>query len=93
MTTPSQTRAIPPAVTADELAERGYRTVEVPQPGGTTAYTYVPLTAEEFLHPEEGYHIPNSTFHDDIASDAKDMLVRRYAGDPTIGVFRDLIIV
>jgi hypothetical protein len=52
----------------------------------------VPLTEEEFLHPQEGYHLPNSTFHDDAAGDAKDMLARRYANDPTAAVFRDLIV-
>ena len=76
----------------DELAERGWRTVEVVQPDGSTVFEMIPLTSEEFLHPEEGYHLPNSTFHDRIAGDIKDILTRRYANDPTTAVFRDLII-
>jgi hypothetical protein len=36
--------------------------------------------------------LPNSTFHDDVAGGAKDMLTRRYAGNPSIAVFRDLLI-
>ena len=86
----------PPTIPTDlatELAERGWRTVTITQPDGTTKTTNVPLTSEEFIHPQEGYHLPNSTFHDRITSDAKDMLTRRYAKDSTTAVFRDLIIV
>ena len=75
-----------------ELAERGWRRIAVSQPDGSTTQTLVPLTSEEFLHPQEGYHLPNSTFHDNVAGDAKDILTRRYASDPTVGVFRDLLI-
>ena len=77
---------------SQELAERGWRTEIVPQPDGSIIYTKIPLTAEEFLHPQEGYHLPNSTFHDDVAGDAKDMLTRRYDNNSTTAVFRDLII-
>lgn len=77
---------------SNELAERGWRTEIVTQPDGSIDYIQIPLTSEEFLHPVEGYHLPNSTFHDDAAGDAKDMLTRRYANDANIGVFRDLII-
>ncbi|MBD2411041.1 hypothetical protein FACHB389_13525 [Nostoc calcicola FACHB-389] len=75
-----------------EFAERGWRTEIVTQPDGSIDYVQIPLTSEEFLHPQEGYHLPNSTFHDDAVSDAKDMLTRRYANDSSTGVFRDLII-
>ncbi|MBD2515991.1 Uma2 family endonuclease [Nostoc sp. FACHB-973] len=77
---------------SNELAERGWRTEIVTQPDGSIDYVQIPLTSEEFLHPQEGYHLPNSTFHDDAAGDVKDMLTRRYANDSTTGVFRDLII-
>jgi Uma2 family endonuclease len=77
---------------ATELAECGWRTVISHQPDGTTTYDKVPLTPEEFLHPQEDYRLPNSTFHDDIAGQAKDILTRRYANDSTTGVFRDLLI-
>jgi Uma2 family endonuclease len=76
----------------DELAERGWRNEEIVQPDGSTVFEMIPLTEEEFLHPEEGYHLPNSTFHDRIAGDIKDILTRRYASEPTTAVFRDLII-
>lgn len=77
---------------SNELAERGWRTEIVTQPDGSIDYVQIPLTSEEFLHPQEGYHLPNSTFHDDAAGDAKDILTRRYANDANTGVFRDLII-
>lgn len=75
-----------------ELAECGWRFEVVTQPDGTTADVQVPLTALEFLHPKEGYRLPNSTFHDNVAGDAKDMLTRRYASNPDVAVFRDLLI-
>lgn len=76
----------------DDIAECGFRVVNVTQPDGTITRTSVPLTLDEFLHPQEGYRLPNSTFHDDIAGTAKDLLTRRYANDDTVGVYRDLII-
>jgi Putative restriction endonuclease len=77
---------------ATELAECGWRTVIETQADGTTMFAKIPLAPEEFLHPQEGYRLPNSTFHDDVAGHAKDILTRRYANDPTVGVFRDLLI-
>lgn len=74
-----------------ELAECGWRIEVVTQPDGTTAIQ-VPLTAAEFLHPQEGYRLPNSTFHDNVAGDTKDMLTRRYASNRDVAVFRDLLI-
>lgn len=74
-----------------ELAECGSRIEVVTQADGTTAIK-VPLTAAEFLHPQEGYRLPNSTFHDNVAGDTKDMLTRRYASNPDVAVFRDLLI-
>lgn len=75
-----------------ELVEQGWRTEIVTAPDGSTTYVKIPLTSAGFLHPQEGYRLPNSTFHDDAAGDAKDMLTRRYASSPTTAVFRDLII-
>ncbi|MBE9117278.1 Uma2 family endonuclease [Lusitaniella coriacea LEGE 07157] len=75
-----------------ELAECGWRTVIETHADGTTTFTQIPLTPEEFLHPKEDYRLPNSTFHDDVAGHAKDVLTRRYASDPTVGVYRDLLI-
>lgn len=90
----------PPAIARDrstelakpDLAECGWRITEVCQPDGTIAYVNIPLTESEFLHPQEGYHLPNSTFHDTVAGDARAILTCRYANDPTVGVFRDLLI-
>lgn len=81
-----------PKSQTSELAERGWRREIITNPDGTTDYIQVPLTSEEFLHPQEGYHLPNSTFHDNAAGDAKDMLTRRYAQDSETAVFRDLVI-
>jgi Uma2 family endonuclease len=78
--------------TTEDIAECGCRFVNVTKPDGTIITTAVPLTLDEFLHPQEGYHLPNSTFHDDIAGTAKDLLTRRYEGHDTVGVYRDLVI-
>jgi hypothetical protein len=78
--------------TTSDIAECGWRWKEVIQPDGTVTTIQAPLSEEEFLHPQEGYHLPNSTFHDSVAGDAKDMLTRRYLYDPEVGVFRDLVI-
>jgi Putative restriction endonuclease len=88
----SPTSSVAPSPASDELAERGWRAIAVTQPDGTTRQTLVPLTSEEFLHPKKGFHLPNNTFHDDIAGNTKDLLNRRYANDETVGVFRDLIV-
>lgn len=77
---------------ATELAECGWPIEVVTQSDGTTTKVQVPLTALEFLHPQDGYRLPNSTFHDNVAGDAKNMLTRRYANSPDVGVFRDLLI-
>lgn len=84
----------PPSPTdlSTDLAERGWRVKAVAQSDGTIVETKIPLTESEFLHPQEGYRLPNSTFHDDTAGDAKDILTRRYASASHIGVFRDLLI-
>ena len=75
-----------------ELAACGWRLIEQIQPDGSVDYEKIPLTEAEFLHPQEGYRLPNSTFHDDVIRTAADILSRRYASDPTIGVFADLIV-
>ncbi len=81
------------SIAPDDIAQRGFRQELVHHPDGTEALVAIPLTEAEFLHPEEGYHLPNSTFHDTVIADVCDMLRRRYADDPTVGVFSDLIIV
>ena len=76
----------------EELAEQGWREETIIKPDGTTDVIQIPLTEAEFLHPQEGYHLPNSTFHDNAVADARDILIRRYASDPETGVFSDLIV-
>ena len=74
-----------------DLAECGWRFETVVQADGSREQVQVPLTPEEFLHPQEDYYLPNSTFHDRISGDAKDMLERRYEQRADVGVFRDLL--
>ncbi|MCS6812791.1 MAG: Uma2 family endonuclease [Cyanobacteria bacterium] len=83
---------IPRKFSSDELAERGWRYELVTLADGTTDYEMVPLTEDEFVHPQEGYHLPNTTFHDRIIAEARDMLTRRYRERPDVGVFSDLLI-
>jgi Uma2 family endonuclease len=59
-------------------------------PDGTTKDVPMPLSESEFLHPEEGYHMPNSSFHQITTDTGTDLLTRRYAADPNVTVFRDV---
>ncbi len=93
MVSPEISQATKPIVSSEELAERGWRYVEVTLPDGTIKYEMVPLTEAEYLHPQEGYHMPTNTFHTDTIGDARDMLMRHYANDPTVAVFSDLLII
>ncbi|MBC6480244.1 MAG: Uma2 family endonuclease [Hormoscilla sp. GM7CHS1pb] len=86
---PSPTVPTEPSV---DIALTGWRYEEQVQPDGTTENIMVPLTPMEFLHPEEDYHFPNSTFHQDVICDARIMLENRYWEDPTVAVFSDLLI-
>jgi Uma2 family endonuclease len=81
-----------PTCSSQELAERGWRIEAVPQPNGTIADFYIPLTEAEFLHPKEGYHLPTSTFHERIIAAAIDILTRRYESNSEVGIFGDLLI-
>jgi len=74
------------------LAECGWRYEEITLPDGSTDWRMVPLTEQEFLHPQEGYRLPNSTFHDRTIATIQDILTRRYQSDPSIGVFGDLVV-
>jgi Uma2 family endonuclease/FtsZ-binding cell division protein ZapB len=82
----------PKFATTDELAECGWKLEEIILPDGNTDYAMIPLTEDEFLHPQEGYRLPNSTFHGTVAGDVKDMLDRRYANEPQVGIFQDLLV-
>jgi Uma2 family endonuclease len=75
-----------------DWAESGWKLEGIIRPDGSTETIKVPLTAADFLHPQEGYRLPNSTFHDQIAGDAKEILTRRYSTHADVGVFRDLLV-
>ena len=75
-----------------EIAACGWRFETIVHPNGTRDTIQVPLTPEEFLHPKEGYHLPNSTFHDQTTAEARDMLARRYENRSGVGVFSDVLI-
>jgi hypothetical protein len=81
-----------PRYSSDSLARCGWRYKRLVLEGGVAVDVQVPLTPQEFLHPREGYHLPNSTFHDRTIADLQDMLIRRYATNPSVAVFQDLLI-
>ena len=70
----------------------GWRIEWVNTPEGARDYVQIPLTAEEALHPEEGYIMPENTEHAQIIKRLTDMLEERYANDPNTAVYADLII-
>ena len=76
-----------------DLAETGWRYAVEVQPDGTTKKIQVPLTSMEFLHPKEDFYLPNSSFHDKVVGDARDMLTSRYGQNPTVAVFCDMLII
>lgn len=70
----------------------GFRDVFGTRPDGTRGLVSIPLTDYDFLHPKEGDHLPNSTFHDLTTADIRDILRRRYHDQPDVGVYSDLLI-
>ena len=74
------------------LAETGWRMELVNDEQGGEKILYFPLTEAEFLHPQEGYHLPSNTFHENTRTEIKEILQRRYAQREDVGVFGDLII-
>ena len=90
MTTTMVSPANMPTISQDELTACGWKMAPMMLPDGRVKDVPVPLTEAEFLHPEEGYHMPINTFHHDITATATDILTRRYASEPTVAVFSDL---
>ena len=78
------------APAADEL-ERGWRYVHETLPDGREISRQVLLTPQDFLNPQEGDVMPQRPFHEQTTRDLIDMLEARYADDPNITVFHDLI--
>jgi Uma2 family endonuclease len=74
------------------LAETGWRMEWVKDEEGEEQLLYFPLTEDEFIHPEEDYHLPSNTFHGTLQRDLIDVLQRRYIKREDVGVFGDLII-
>jgi len=76
---------------AVDLAETGWRMETFTQADGTAIEIMVPLTDAEFLHPQEGYHLPSNTFHDAIGGDAKDSVVPPLCCRPHGGRFSGFV--
>ena len=91
-TSPATPMVTDASATADCLEETGFRMELFTDEEGQENYRLIPLTEEEFLHPKEGYQLPNSTFHDNTGGEIKEILRRRYASREDVGVFGDLII-
>jgi Uma2 family endonuclease len=70
----------------------GWRIEYVTTPDGKRDPVQIPLTAEEALHPQEGYIMPENTKHAALIDSINEMLQARYANEPETVVFRDLII-
>ncbi len=84
---------IPPRTSSPEPDfSAGWKEVKVKKPNGEYEEIQIPLTPEERLHPEEGYIMPESTDHDRLISNINEMLRARYANQPKMAVFADLII-
>jgi Uma2 family endonuclease len=84
--------AIPQRYPTSELAECGWRYETITLADGTTHDIQVPLTEAEYLHPQEGYYLPSSTFHGRVISDARDLLTRRYHDRADVIVFGDVVV-
>lgn len=81
-----------PEVASVDIAETGWRYETVVLSNGREEEIMVPLTEAEFLHPQEDCHLPTSTFHEMVIHMITELLRRRYAHDPSVGIFGDLII-
>jgi Uma2 family endonuclease len=76
---------------AESFAETGWHEDWVAQPDGTVKVVWTPLTEAEFLHPREGDHLPNSTFHDRSIATIKALLERWFSHQPDTRIFSDLL--
>ncbi|MBI2875954.1 MAG: Uma2 family endonuclease [Candidatus Tectomicrobia bacterium] len=84
----------PPPVEQPPIEQlmRGYRWRSVLLPDGGEISVQVPLTPEDFLNPQEGDFVPESTFHATAINDLYSLLRARFGADPNTAVFSDLII-
>ncbi|MCE7989623.1 MAG: Uma2 family endonuclease [Caldilinea sp. CFX5] len=70
--------------------ERGWRYETIQLVDGKEELVRIPLTDEEVLHPQEGYIMPERTYHETICRDLSDMLLMRYKDQVEMAVFHDL---
>lgn len=95
------TRALPPELTDDEWRELGldpndpfrygWRYVAHEQADGKITYEQVPLTLEDVLHPQEGYHIMQNEEHVDWCIYLYTVFRRLLAHTSLAVVFQDLL--
>jgi Uma2 family endonuclease len=79
-----------PKRSAEDRFRYGWRSVPKQRSDGSIEYEETPLTAEDFLDPQEGDQLIQGTDHYLYAQDLFDRLRLRYRQDPTTGVFSDL---
>jgi Uma2 family endonuclease len=80
-----------PAQPSEPDWERGWRYETIQLADGKEELVRIPLTDEEILHPQEGYVMPERTYHETICRDLSDMLMTRYEDQVEMAVFHDLI--
>lgn len=92
MSTPIQQQPIPSAPENTEIDwTLGWRYETIKNSQGKAETIRIPLSAEERLHPEEGYVMPERTEHDIISDDLCDMFRAFFDAHPEIGVYRNLV--
>ena len=81
-----------PAVESTEVDWlRGWREIITTSADGQEALVRIPLTDEEILHPEEGFVMPETTDHERISTDLRNMLLAWSLRHVEMTVYHDLI--
>ena len=70
---------------------RGWREVITTAADGQETIVRIPLTDEEILHPEEGFIMPETTDHERISTDLRNMLLSWSLRHSEMTVYHDLI--
>ncbi|MCI0458785.1 MAG: Uma2 family endonuclease [Gemmataceae bacterium] len=70
----------------------GWRYVRHPRPDGTAETEMVPLTLLDVLHPQEGDHIPENSWHEQHRRHFHDVVRQRLARRPTLLSLSDCLI-
>ena len=71
---------------------KGYRWRRVKHLDGSIESIQVPLTAEDFLNPQEGDVMPGNSFHNRVMGDVYQMLLAYFRNHPILTVFFDMIV-